>query len=588
MLLIHVNQRKTLDSMPWASNIAVLKNILLVSSGLLVVSIAVTAVSISNLKDTNAALTTRVPTEVDSIARAILDGTDQVTLPARFVVSGDYILPPSDQMSRGTCWDFATIFLLESQYRANGIRYGFLNKSEYVTFSKQAYGAYLLTKCDAAKPKPGPCQHGGLPHNTTDDHKIPSLYYFLEAFPDLGHSILPESICPYQPTDSPDNDRLCPGMWEAVKTNPIVWRIKSIEAAVDINAAKRLLVRKQRPLGLSMPIGTLRYFAPCDGNGSSYTNRPQCNESRRVKCPSSYAATYCAAIDIFARNSPDGTFTAIEDWDRFVFAEGGHEMDIVAYNDDWVYRSRRESFRTLGNVRGAFIVHNSWRSPGHSVDYYMGLRSEENDAVICPNHGSSTNWIPATFDCITNHSGDWTKCGTGIQRIRGKGLTSHADLLKCTNADYCNVSKNYVIESRPIGTDVYAEPLFSGFDLVHVISWTPGQNDYAREQFDFLPFYMLGSIFVPDPATFVPNDETLCGYWSVPYYALEMSQKKNWNLLDNFHAVDIEFEFENKSYAKSGTSGQDYSLIKSSTHTFTDITFDGPLPYRFVYPAPKQ
>jgi hypothetical protein len=139
-----------------------------------------------------------------------------------------------------------------------------------------------------------------------------------------------------------------------------------------------------------------------------------------------------------------------------------------------------------------------------------------------------------------------------------------------------------VIETRPGVSDVYSEPLFSGFDRVHVISWTPGGTDFQREEFDYLPFYQLAAAFWPSPGEFVPNDPTLCGYWIVPYYALEMSQRKNWNLLDNFHTVDIEFEFENSSYTESKASG-DYSLVKSSTHTFTDISFDGPLPYQYVY-----
>ena len=117
----------------------------------------------------------RKETVVDKIINRLISDTTKVALPTRFIVPERYLLPPSDQASRGVCWAFATIFLLESQYRANGIEKGFLNPNEYVNFSKQAYAKYLFDKCKDHK-EVAPCNHGGFGKDPmeTDDHKIDS------------------------------------------------------------------------------------------------------------------------------------------------------------------------------------------------------------------------------------------------------------------------------------------------------------------------------------------------------------------------------------------------------------------------------
>ena len=255
-------------------------------------------------------LESRVDTPVDKIIRSIINESLDVVLPTRFIINDDFILPPSNQMQRGTCWMFATLFLLESQYREYGIRKGFLNKDEYVLFSKQAYGSYILQECRRDHSS-GVCKHGGPAQNSTDDHLIPTLYYLTKAFPKLTKSILPEAVCPYIPTDSSETDYLCDGMWEAIETNPIQFKIKSMETARDVRSTKRLLVKSQRPLGLSFPFADFYYYAPCDDQASNYSNTDLCSAEKSVDCPKGYKSKKCAKIDIEMRNSADGTFQSI-------------------------------------------------------------------------------------------------------------------------------------------------------------------------------------------------------------------------------------------------------------------------------------
>ncbi|OHS99556.1 hypothetical protein TRFO_33966 [Tritrichomonas foetus] len=522
-------------------------------------------------------LSERAETPVDSIIREIINESLDVFLPTRFSVHENFIIPPSDQAGRGTCWIFATLFMLESQYRENGIRKGFLNKDEYVLFSKQAYGSWVLQEC-ARDSSAGVCHHGAPAHNTTNDHLIPTLYYLLKAFPNLSRSILPESVCPYITTDDQETNYKCDGMWEAIETNPIQFEISYMEVAREVESSKRLLVKSQRPLGLSFPIEDFVYYAPCDN--SNYSTLQQCTQNS-VKCPEGYTSEKCAKVIIESRNLADGTFAYLDDITRVENA-GAHEINVVGYNDDWVYKNRKVSSKVLPTMKGGFIAHNSWRGNGHSVDYYMGRRSEENEAVICPNHNLSSSWIPTTFDCISQNHGDVTKCGTDFQRVRGKGMTKHTDLLGCKNSNYCDTNRNYAILQRPGGSDAWADPLFSGFDQTRVASWNKDGSDLRMETIDFFPFHMLHSMFYP--VNYVANNPDMCGYWIVPYETVNMVRNKEWDLLDTYYMVDMKLEFPDSAYARSPESQQyNTTLLNSSTKVWDRVEFDGPLPYQYVY-----
>jgi hypothetical protein len=297
-----------------------------------------------------------------------------------------------------------------------------------------------------------------------------------------------------------------------------------------------------------------------------------------VKCPPGFSSEYCYVFDLDARIR-DGTFAYIDDIER-VKVWGGHAMNIVGYNDDWVYHNRKGSERGLATIRGGFIMHNSWSEPGHSVDFLMGRLSEENEAVQCPNHLSPVNWIPARADCLRNHDGNASACGTNFPRVRGKGLTKQTDVLVCTNMRYCNVSRKYALAE--LDNDVDAQPLFNGVDRVHLISWTSG-DDVTDEFIDYLPFFALRMIL--QPANLTENAPGLCGYWMYPYHAVELVNRVEWSLLDTFHVSDIVFEFTNESYARSGfvAPGKNYTLLKESTYQYNRIPFGGPLPYDYVY-----
>ena len=137
--------------------------------------------------------------------------------PTRFMVP--YVTPAKNQAERSTCWDFATIAMLEQSYRMQGIKMGFLDNETYVSFSEQAWGVGLMRLCADPKYKEHfICSQSNIGKNSTEGGFGSDLFYF----PMLSKTALhPEKICPYIKKagrqGAKDTDALCPGF---VKDTP--------------------------------------------------------------------------------------------------------------------------------------------------------------------------------------------------------------------------------------------------------------------------------------------------------------------------------------------------------------------------------
>lgn len=80
---------------------------------------------------------------VNNIVKSVVD-PDTETLPASYLVPHTARTPAKNQGSRGTCWIFSTMGILEGLYRKNGYEKGFLKEDEYVSFSEQACKNFFL------------------------------------------------------------------------------------------------------------------------------------------------------------------------------------------------------------------------------------------------------------------------------------------------------------------------------------------------------------------------------------------------------------------------------------------------------------
>jgi hypothetical protein len=368
--------------------------------------------------------------------------------------------------------------------------------------------------------------------------------------------------------------------------NPVKWTLKTISLAYNVLGIKELLYKVKRALGIGTPLPDLVYYVPCT---EPWFNTTDTCVSQSVRCPSYIGTDYCYKLVRDGREQ-DGVFLAATD-PKYMAELGGHAMNVVGWNDDWVYRNRFQTAEASAQLKGGFILHNSWRETGHSVDYLLGNQSEENEAVICPNHVAPMNWIPV-FEheinwLIGNHTRftNLSSCSADIKHVRGKGLNKGADLLYGKVPPLNGTNIRYAL-ARDAGTgDIDVKFLPSGLARVGLFEITmANEYTYMRIYISELPFWALSQLFAPVPETLVPNEADSCGYWMLPYLAIENMQRINWDLLDNFRVVDIEVEFAPQSYIRHADSRAfNTTLLKASTFRKHPTKFDGPLPYQYIY-----
>jgi hypothetical protein len=355
-----------------------------------------------------------------------------------------------------------------------------------------------------------------------------------------------------------------------------------------------MLVRTGRALGFGVPLPALAYYAPCQG---SPLNASAACVNRTYPCPAYVGApgAFCYRVRVDARDQT-GVFLGSAD-PLFMEELGGHAMNVVGYNDAWLYRNRFQSAQASAQHKGGFILHNSWGARGHSVKYLYGDESEENEAVICPNHVSPFNWIPASYECVAEAAAKGIDVNRSVrcpdlanvdvppelnqppERIRGRGRTTGADLLRLKGSNASD-PVFYVLENN--GAKFTASGLADVSFIAIDTSQTP--NQISRTTVKILPFYALSSLFEPVPATLVANDPENCGYWIMPYDTLNNMIRINWDLLDNFRVVDYDIEFTGTSYAlHPNTSAAAVELLKNGTRIRNRPKFDGPLPFNIIY-----
>ncbi|POM76335.1 Hypothetical protein PHPALM_6430, partial [Phytophthora palmivora] len=289
--------------------------------------------------------------------------------PSKFAV--DYVTPLKTQDERGTCWDFATVAVLENSYRQQGVARGWLQDDESLALSEQAYGAEVIRLC--AGPPDSPQQVACLIpgneiwKNSTEGGDVTELMYLMNGLKD---SIFPNSICPYIP--DPGNDSVCPGLTlESRKANPLSLTIKKMDSYFDTASVKHALVKDKRAMGISTAMPYITHYYPCIVNfGENY--------------------------------NMNGEFIT----SHVMTPEGGHAMTLVGYND---------LYRTKQGYTGGFILKNSWfdgihpalgpmhARGSHSIKYWLQEITEWEEASMCPNSYDPENWYQCgnTAEVIT-------------------------------------------------------------------------------------------------------------------------------------------------------------------------------------------
>jgi len=500
-------------------------------------------------------------------------------LPYRY--ASKYQTPRYYQENRGTCWDFATIGVLEQSYRQNGIEKGYLKPEEYVRLNEQAYGLSMIEAC---KGHPDVCDVVGdfVFHNSTEGGEVWWLYNLKEMY----DKVLPSSVCPYMP-ETPDEHK-CPGMAEALKKNPIKFDIKSMTTAYNVIETKRLMVEHDRPLAWSSEMHNTAYFFPC--NDPYWKGRVECSSRLAVKCPTDryYGSQTCARI-LSSMFNMDGEFFMHGQ----TIGEGGHAMNVVGYNDQ---------FTTKQGQTGGFIIRNSWHdltygtSPNgrggrgsHSIAYWMQDISAWDEKAICPGPLNPENWISCVEQEAGPHMGR-KKAPSSIKNGDEYDISQTClddkfmeNLLSvslqpteftCLDDTVCDKDPKY--RYFLINMEHSVEQDLAKVCMLRYDTTNGDQDVYCT------PFHIPAQIAywfrpIQSQLDLLKDDEDLCGFWFWPYEMLN----KQVGMYNNFYSTYFDIEWDDQSYDANSASHPDldYSFIKSSTFTQKNMTFDTPSPF---------
>jgi len=441
------------------------------------------------------------------------------------------------QLDKGTCWAFGTIGMLEHSYRENGIRKGFLKENEFVRLNVQSFAILMV---DACSKHPSVCNTPGdeVINGSTEGGEINWFY----SFPFLYDKILPSAVCPY--TATPETQFECDGMEEALKTNPIKLNITEMITTYNEEQTKDLLLKVKIPVGFGSLIHDTRYYFPCTDEYQTICNGPN---AKVVECPEDmqYLAEKCAYL-VYPMYTTDGEFN----YHGVVEPEGGHAMVTIGYNDEFV---------THEGCKGGFILKNSWNNSvygpsvfetargvrgSHSVKYFMGDLTVEEERKVCPNAQDPLNWYICDDDCVKNEELHNTIINELYQAYK----------LKCVNPEdkFCVDGFDYYLTSIKADDKTplnhYYVSTFAKYD-------TNG-NKVDTITLPSLPTSIIGMIFSPidEQLEILHDSEDFCGHYFFPYCILE----KHLPFWGGYVGSHFEVEWDDRSYLVNADQNKDF------------------------------
>ncbi|OQR91693.1 hypothetical protein ACHHYP_04461 [Achlya hypogyna] len=491
-------------------------------------------------------------------------------LPHKFAV--DHVTPRKTQDLRGTCWDFATISVLEYSYRQQGIAHGWLTPDTYVSLSEQAYGADLLQLC-TTKDK-SKCYLTAT-QNTTEGG-------FIEEFALLGAdaSVFPDALCPYTPW--PGNDTVCPGLTDATHaTNPLKVTINGLAEFFDVQDIKAALVAKKRALGFSTTMAEITRYIPCVGE---LTKDPRCDVASPLctVCPPGIPTTCCLTTTGGEDYNMDGEFTSHFGME----AEGGHAMTIVGYNDEYT---------TKDGYTGGYILKNSWwdgvdpplgpvhARGSHSIQYFLQEISAFEERFNCPNSANPANW----YQCQGRVGVIHANAGAGLARVPINASVVAQD--ECLSAD---TAKDAATSFAPLRLECIdktqtrcaadatyftrnASDVGDGFTRMCFFEYRVNGTSSDVCLPPLLPSEVAHT-FQPVAAERRENNPDVCGFYFYPYEKQRAGMARGWEV----SADDLDVTWAPQSYVANAHKFPhlDYTFVNQSTKTQVAHPVLGPIP----------
>ncbi|KAJ0404827.1 hypothetical protein ATCC90586_000901 [Pythium insidiosum] len=511
-------------------------------------------------------------------------------LPYKFAV--EHATPLKTQDNRGTCWDFASVGVLEHSYRMQGIREGWLQEDEYLAISEQAYGAEVLRLC--AGPPGSPQQKACLIpgnsiwENSTEGGESAELFYLVNG---LKNSIFPHSICPYIP--DPGNDTKCDGLTpEKRKSNPLRLSIRKMDTYFDSVTVKKALVRDRRAMSLTTSMPYITHYYPCIGE---FANDPRCNPASPscTLCPPELAmSTCCIPIPGGENYNMNGEFIA----HRGMTLEGGHVMTLVGYND---------LYRTKDGFTGGFILKNSWfdgihpalgpkhARGSHSIKYWLQEVSDWEERTMCPNSYSPHNWYQCgNFGEVVHATADSgaprvplptkrsTAFGPGIESCLSNETRLYAETniqplhLRCTDEEFCDSRPEYTYFVR--NTTEWGDRM----QVMCLFEYNTVTTNSSELCLPPMLLERIAYIFSPIDEEIRENDPDVCGFYFYPYEV----QQQYVNKFEGFYVNNYDIRWHPQSFLanKDEFPELDYSDVEKSTKKQNKYDFVGPFPFARV------
>ncbi|EGZ18711.1 hypothetical protein PHYSODRAFT_458565, partial [Phytophthora sojae] len=510
--------------------------------------------------------------------------------PSKFAV--DFVTPLKTQDERGTCWDFATVAVLENSYRQQGIARGWLQPDEFLALSEQAYGAEVIRLCAGppGSPQQVACLIPGneIWKNSTDGGDVSELMYLMNGLKD---SIFPDSICPYIP--DPGNDSVCPGLTiESRKTNPLSLTIKKMDTYYDAVSVKHALAKEKRAMAISTAMPYITHYYPCIGQ---LAGEERCNPASTecTLCPPELAMTTCCVpINGGENYNMNSEFIT----SHVMTPEGGHAMTLVGYND---------LFRTKQGFTGGFILKNSWfdgihpalgpthARGSHSLKYWLQEITEWEEASMCPNSYDPENWYQCgntaeVIDARRHGNGDpgmniplpirrSSTIGGGVESCLSEETQLYARVnlqplhLRCTDPSFCVVSDDYTYFVR--NTTQWGDRMLR-MCLFEYDAMTRNSTELCLPP---MLAQKIAYVLSPVPEEVRENDPDVCGFYFYPYEV----QQRYKTQFGNFYVNDFDIEWHAQSFAanKAQFPGLDYSDVEKSTRKQNQYEFVGPFPF---------
>eukprot|EP00727_Mastigamoeba_balamuthi_P008834 m51a1_g4573 hypothetical protein (571) ;mRNA; f:157189-159406 len=495
-----------------------------------------------------------------------------------------YLLPQYFQEDRGTCWVFATIGWLEQSYRQNGIEKGFLEPDQYVRLNNQAFGISVIEAC---RGHPDVCD--ALGEGPWVNQTAGGETWWLYSLSALYHQVLPSSVCPY--TDE-EHELECPGMDKAVRFNPIRFDIRGMDTAYSVADSKALMVARDRPLLWSSLMHTVMYYMPC--NDTYWARQAGCNATNRVRCPTDkyYNSDYCARFESAMYNQ-DGEFFMQGN----TVVEGGHAMNAVGYNDEFV---------TKQGQKGGFIIKNSWHDltygadpdgrgarGSHSVAYWMQEISAWDEKALCPGPLNPDNWL----SCVAQQPGP-TMPGRRAKRTVAAADGSYDISQTCLSERFMEYLVNVTLQPTEfvcrdaawcavggrhryflVSVERSADQRTMQVCMLHYDAKTAAQATICTP---YVNPSLVAYIWAPVQAQQdrLRNDPDFCGYFFWPY---EMMYQQTGVLgAGNTYTTNFDIVWDDSSYIANMDRHPeyDYSFVKASTAVQRSVDF-GALPSPF-------